>query len=140
MGMHCCQSRHLPYCTSLVERPSLSIKHFCSSDSRPESYSLSIYLSLFLFFSFIYLSFCQSLSLFLCLYPFFMPFLFLSLSLSHSLRHPLLWQHLLCGVPNHRHTPDDQSSGHESNRTDSHQEYDHQWCILLRYSCINGGT
>ena len=92
MGMHCCQSRHLPYCTSLVERPSLSIKHFCSSDSRPESYSLSIYLSLFLFFSFIYLSFSLSLSLYFSVsIPFFHAislssslFLILSVTLSYG--------------------------------------------------------
>ena len=74
MGMHCCQSHHLPYCTSLVERLSLFNKTFIRSLSISYSFSsfhLSISLSLNLslnfsvsisFFHAIFLSFSLSFS------------------------------------------------------------------------------
>ena len=71
MGMHCCQSCHLPYCTSLVERLSLYNKTFLLL-----WFSLrklfALYLSLTLPFLSISLSLFLSISisLFLCFYPF----------------------------------------------------------------------
>ena len=113
--MEICRSwyRNLSFFISIVEKSSPFDTTFLHlSFSHNKLFTLSLSLSISLSLSAI-LSFSIS------------PFLSLSLSLSACHIHPLLLQYLPCGIPNHCHTPDDQSTRHRTHRADSHQEYDH---------------